>query len=69
MRSLSTMKYAVSVCFIRTRARTMMPVKPIPPIVAQNRSASVPAGVSVRIVPSAASRSIDSTWLPKLPWE
>src|SRR6476661_4465342 len=48
-------------------ARRMMPVSPLPPTVAQNSSASGPLGVSRRISPSAVSRSIDRTWLPKLP--
>jgi hypothetical protein len=69
VRSWSAMKYAVSVCFMRTRARTTIPVRPIPAIVAQNRSLSSPDGVSVRMDPSAVSRSSASTWLPKLPCE
>ena len=44
-----------------------MPVSPMPATVAQNSSASSPSGVSVRTWPSAVSRSIDTTWLPKLP--
>ena len=48
-------------------ARRMMPVSPFPPTVAQNRSASAPSGVMVRTSPSAVSRSIERTWLPKLP--
>ena len=39
----------------------------MPPTVAQNSSDSGPSGVSVRISPSAVARSIDRTWLPKLP--
>ena len=49
-------------------ARTITPVSPIPPTVAQNSSPSGPSGVSVRTVPSAVTRSIDRTWLPKLPF-
>src|SRR5262245_37193485 len=48
-------------------ARRMMPVSPLPPTVAQNNSDSGPSGVSALISPSAVSRSIDRTWLPKLP--
>ena len=48
-------------------ARRMMPVRPLPPTVAQNSSDSSPSGVRVRTLPSAVSRSMDSTWLPKLP--
>ena len=65
--SPSAMKYAVSVGVISMVARRMMPVSPLPPTVAQNSSASAPSGVSGRIWPSAVSRSIDRTWLPKLP--
>ena len=69
VRSASTMKYADSVFFMRTLARSTMPVSPTPPTVAQNSSDSGPSGVSVRTWPSAVSRSIDSTWLPKEPCE
>src|SRR6185437_7632620 len=48
-------------------ARSTIPVRPLPPTVAQNSSASSPSGAMVRTVPSAMSRSIDRTWLPKLP--
>lgn len=48
-------------------ARTMIPVSPLPPTVAQNNSASEPSGVRCRTEPSAVSNSIDTTWLPKLP--
>ena len=65
--SPSAMKYAVSVGVISMVARMMMPVRPLPPTVAQNRSASGPSGVTLRICPSAVSRSIERTWLPKLP--
>ena len=65
--SPSAMKYAVSVGVISMVARRMMPVSPLPPTVAQNSSALGPSGVSWRISPSAVSRSIDRTWLPKLP--
>ena len=65
--SPSAMKYAVSVGVISTVARMMIPVRPLPPTVAQNSSLSGPSGVSRRISPSAVSRSIDRTWLPKLP--
>ena len=41
-------------------ARRMMPVRPLPPTVAQNSSAfAAPSGVSVRTWPSAVSRSIE----------
>jgi len=63
------MKYAVSVRVIRTRARSTMPVNPIPATVAQNRSESGPQGANVEIVPSAPSKSIEAMWLPKLPCE
>lgn len=65
--SPSAMKYAVSVGVISMVARRMMPVSPLPPTVAQNNSASSPSGVSRRSSPFASSRSIDRTWLPKLP--
>ncbi len=61
------MKYAVSVGVISMVARRTIPVRPLPPTVAQNSSASSPSGVMVRMVPSAMSRSIERTWLPKLP--
>ena len=71
MTSPSAMKYAVSVGVILMVARKMMPVRPMPPIVAQNSAAfgslRPPLGVSVRTLPSAVSRSNDTTWLPKLP--
>ncbi len=57
----SAMKYAVSVRVMAIRARTTMPVRPLPPTVAQNNSSSGPSGVRVRTSPSAISRSIDST--------
>ncbi|SIN19053.1 Uncharacterised protein [Mycobacteroides abscessus subsp. abscessus] len=63
----SAMKYAVSVRVMAMRARTTMPVKPLPPTVAQNNSLSGPSGVMVCTSPSAINRSMDSTWLPKLP--
>ena len=46
--SPSAMKYAVSVGVISMLARRMMPVSPLPPTVAQNRSAFSPSGVMVR---------------------
>ena len=61
------MKYAVSVGVISMVARRMIPVSPLPPTVAQNSSASSPSGVRRRICPSAVSRSMERTWLPKLP--
>ena len=61
------MKYAVSVGVISMVARRMIPVSPLPPTVAQNKSASGPSGVRVRTCASAVSRSIERTWLPKLP--
>ena len=48
--SPSAMKYAVSVGVISMVARKTIPVRPLPPTVAQNSSASSPSGVSVRIV-------------------
>ena len=42
------MKYAVSVGVIAMVARRMMPVRPLPPTVAQNNSASSPSGVRRR---------------------
>ena len=65
--SPSAMKYAVSVGVIAMVARRMMPVRPLPPTVAQNSSASGPSGVRWWTSPSAVSSSIDRTWLPKLP--
>lgn len=65
--SPSAMKYAVSVGVISIVARRMMPVRPLPPTVAQNRSESGPAGVRWRTSPLAVSSSIERTWLPKLP--
>src|SRR6478735_10805932 len=65
--SPSAMKYAVSVGVIAMVARRMMPVRPLPPTVAQKSSDSWPSGVSVRTSPEAVSSSMDSTWLPKLP--
>src|SRR6266545_3227771 len=67
VRSVSTRKYAVSTGFSRIVAPSTTPVSPIPPTVAQNRSASVPDGCSVRTTPSAPSRSSDSRWLPNEP--
>ena len=61
------MKYAVSVGVISMVARRMIPVSPLPPTVAQNNSEPSPSGVTVCTWPSAVSRSIDRTWLPKLP--
>ena len=65
--SPSAMKYAVSVGVIAMVARRMIPVSPLPPTVAQNRSEDSPSGVMVRTWPSAVSRSMARTWLPKLP--
>src|ERR1700722_11705466 len=50
--SPSAMKYAVSVGVISTVARRMIPVRPLPPTVAQNSSASSPSGVRWRICPA-----------------
>ena len=67
------MKYAVSVLVMRIFARRMMPVRPMPPTVAQNSSpdgsSSEPSGSRCRMRPSATSSSIDATWLPKEPAE
>ncbi len=43
------------------------PVRPMPPVVARKSSRSGPSGVSVRICPSAVSRSSDSTWRVNVP--
>ena len=61
------MKYAVSVGVISMVARRMMPVRPLPPTVAQNSGAVGPCGVIVWTCPSAVSSSMERTWLPKLP--
>ena len=45
----------------------MMPVRPLPPTVAQNSVGSGSPGVRWRTSPSAVSSSIERTWLPKLP--
>ena len=50
-----------------TRRTICPPVRPMPPIVAQNNLSVFPCGVSVRTLPLAMSRSSERTWLPKLP--
>ena len=71
--SPSAMKYAVSVFVISMVARRMMPVRPMPPTVAQNSSpsgsSSEPSGVRCSTRPSATSSSMERTWLPKEPAE
>ncbi len=64
MRSVSTTKYADSTGVSAMVARTMIPVSPMPPTVAQNSSSS---GVRVVIEPSAVTRSRARRWSPKLP--
>lgn len=64
----SLRKYAVSVGIISIVARRMMPVRPLPPTVAQNSFAFF-FGEMVCTWPSAVSRSMERTWLPKLPSE
>ncbi len=45
----------------------MIPVRPMPPTVAQNSSDSGPSGSTRRTSPVPVSRSIETTWSPKLP--
>ena len=47
-------------------ASRMIPVRPIPPTVAQNRSGRT-SGESSTVVPSASSNDIRRTWLPNEP--
>jgi len=62
--TVSTLTRDVPTRLSRTVARTMRPVSPMPPAVAQNSS---PSGVTVVSSPSGVSRSRDVTWLAKLP--
>jgi hypothetical protein len=47
-------------------ASRIVPVRPMPPTVAQNSSGR-DSGVSVRLVPSGCARTSERTWRPKLP--
>ena len=65
-RSVSTRSRLVSIGCRRIVASTIVPVRPMPPHVAQKASASS-SGVSVLRVPSGRASTSDSTWAPKLP--
>ena len=66
VRTVSTLSREVSTLFSWTAARRMMPVRPIPPAVAQNRRGSA-SGVTRRSRPSGSSRSNHGTCWAKLP--
>jgi hypothetical protein len=66
MRSVSTDRRLVAMGSSRIVASRMTPVRPIPPTVAQNSSASA-SGDSSRTVPSASSSESRSTLDPNEP--
>ena len=64
-RSVSTRIHDVSTLRMLTRARVMIPVRPIPPAVAQKSSGSASGPTSC--TPVGVSRVTAVTWLQKLP--
>ena len=66
VRKVSTRTREVATRLSCTVARTMSPVRPMPPAVAQNSEGSAP-GVTVRSSPLGRSSSNDGTCRAKLP--
>ena len=66
VRTVSTRTREVPTRFSWTTARTMSPVRPMPPMVAQNSTGS-DRSVTVRSSPPGSRMSKDRTCLAKLP--